>query len=84
VTVLSLSLSLYIYIYIYVYIIVDPHLLDLGTSWKLVVRFTPPLYLRGKGPRYRGIGGWVGLRVGKMKNPMTSSGTEPATFRLAA
>jgi hypothetical protein len=32
---------------------IDPHFLDLGTSWRLVVNFTPrPLYPRGKSPRY--------------------------------
>jgi hypothetical protein len=32
---------------------IDPHFLDLGTSWRWVVSFTPrPLYPRGKGPRY--------------------------------
>jgi hypothetical protein len=40
---------------------IDPHFLDLGTSWVLVVSFTPwPLYPRGKDPRYpldRKLGG---------------------------
>jgi hypothetical protein len=40
---------------------IDPHFLDLGTSWRWVVRFTPlPLYPRGKSPRYpsdRRLGG---------------------------
>jgi hypothetical protein len=32
----------------------DSHFLDLGTSWKWVVSFTPlPLYPRGKSPRYQ-------------------------------
>jgi hypothetical protein len=32
---------------------IDPHFLDLGTSWRWVVSFTPrPLYPRGKNPRY--------------------------------
>jgi hypothetical protein len=32
---------------------IDPHFLDLGTSWRWVVNFTPrPLYPRGKSPRY--------------------------------
>jgi hypothetical protein len=38
-----------------------PHFLDLGTSWRWVVSFTPqPLYPRGKSPRYpldRRLGG---------------------------
>jgi hypothetical protein len=38
---------------------IDPHFLDLGTSWRWVVNFTPrPLYPRGK------VGGWVDLRAG--------------------
>jgi hypothetical protein len=40
---------------------IDPRFLDLGTSWRLVVSFTPrPLYPRGKSPRYtldRRLGG---------------------------
>jgi hypothetical protein len=40
---------------------IDPHCLDLGTSWMWVVSFTPlPLYPRGKSPRYtlvRRLGG---------------------------
>jgi hypothetical protein len=32
---------------------IDPHFLDLGTSWRWVVNFTPrPLSPRGKSPRY--------------------------------
>jgi hypothetical protein len=32
---------------------IDPGFLDLGTSWRWVVSFTPrPLYPRGKSPRY--------------------------------
>jgi hypothetical protein len=32
---------------------IDPRFLDLGTSWRSVVSFTPrPLYLRGKSSRY--------------------------------
>jgi hypothetical protein len=31
---------------------IDPHILDIGTTWKWVVSFTPrPLYPRGKSPR---------------------------------
>jgi hypothetical protein len=40
---------------------IDPHFLDLGTSWRWVVNFTPrPLHPRGKSPRYplnRRLGG---------------------------
>jgi hypothetical protein len=39
----------------------DPHFLDLGTSWRRMVSFTPrPLYPRVKSPRYplhRRLGG---------------------------
>jgi hypothetical protein len=39
--------------------------LDLGTSWRWVVNFTPrPLYPRGKSPWYLWIGGWVNVRAG--------------------
>jgi hypothetical protein len=40
---------------------IDPHFLDLGTSWRRVANFTPrPLYPRGKSPQYpsdRRLGG---------------------------
>jgi hypothetical protein len=40
---------------------IAPHILDLGTSWRWVVSFTPrPLYTQGKSPRYpqdRRLGG---------------------------
>jgi hypothetical protein len=45
---------------------IEPHFLDLGTSWRRVVNFTPrPLYPRGlsaSGTHW--IGGWVDLRAG--------------------
>jgi hypothetical protein len=45
----------------YGYGCIDPHFLDLSTSWRWVVNFTPrPLYPQGKGPRYpldRRLGG---------------------------
>jgi hypothetical protein len=31
---------------------IDPHFLDLGTSWRLVNFTSRPLYPRGKSPRY--------------------------------
>jgi hypothetical protein len=44
---------------------IDPHFLDLGTSWKWVVSFTPrPLYPRGKSPNIHWIGGWIDPRAG--------------------
>jgi hypothetical protein len=43
---------------------VDTYFLDLGTSWRWVVNFTPlPLYRRGKPPGTHWIGGWLGLRT---------------------
>jgi hypothetical protein len=37
---------------------IDSHFLDLGTSWRWVVNFTPwPLYPRGKSPGTHWIGG---------------------------
>jgi hypothetical protein len=40
-------------------------LLDLGTSWRLLVSFTPrPLYPRERAPRSYCIGGWVDPRAG--------------------
>jgi hypothetical protein len=40
-------------------------ILDLGTSWRWVVSFTPrPLYTRGKCTQYPWIGAWVGPRAG--------------------
>jgi hypothetical protein len=42
---------------------IDPHLLDLGTSWRWVVSFTPlPLY-PGVPPGTHLIGGWVDPRA---------------------
>jgi hypothetical protein len=39
---------------------IDPRFLDLGTSWRWMVSFTPrPLYLRGKSPRYP-LDSWLG------------------------
>jgi hypothetical protein len=44
---------------------IEPHFLDIGTSLKWVVSFTPfSLNPRGKNPRYPWIGGWVGPRAG--------------------
>jgi hypothetical protein len=43
----------------------DPHSLDLGTSWRWVISFTPLLlYPRGKSPGTHWIGGCVDPRVG--------------------
>jgi hypothetical protein len=39
---------------------IDPCLLDLGTRWRLVVRFTPG----ERDPGVHWIGGWVGHRTG--------------------
>jgi hypothetical protein len=44
---------------------IDPHFLDLGTSWRWVVSFTPlPLYPRERAPGTHYIGGWVDPRAG--------------------
>jgi hypothetical protein len=44
---------------------IDPHFLDLGTSWRRVVTFTPrPLYPREKAPGTHWIGGMVDPRAG--------------------
>jgi hypothetical protein len=43
----------------------DPHFLDLSTSWRWVVSFTPrPLYTRERAPGTHCIGGWVDPRAG--------------------
>jgi hypothetical protein len=44
---------------------IDPHFLDLGTSWRWMVSFNPrPLYPRERTPGTHCIGGWVDPRVG--------------------
>jgi hypothetical protein len=44
---------------------IDPHFLDLGTSWRRVVSFMPlPLYPRERDPGTHFIGGWVDPRAG--------------------
>jgi hypothetical protein len=44
---------------------INPHFLDLGTSWRSVVSFTPlPLYPEKRAHRIHWIGGWVGPRAG--------------------
>jgi hypothetical protein len=43
---------------------IDPYFLDLGTTWRWVVSFTPrSLYPRGKSPSTHWIGGWMGPRA---------------------
>jgi hypothetical protein len=43
---------------------IDRSFLDLGTSWRWVVSFTPrPLNPQGKAPSAHWIGGWVGPRA---------------------
>jgi hypothetical protein len=43
----------------------DPCFLDIDTSWRRMVSFTPlSLYPRRKSPWYYWIGNWVGLRIG--------------------
>jgi hypothetical protein len=44
---------------------IDPHFLDLGTSWRWVVSFTPrPLYPLERASGTHCIGGWVDPRGG--------------------
>jgi hypothetical protein len=44
---------------------IDPHFLDLGTSWRRVVSFTlRPLYPRERAAGTHCIGGWVEPRAG--------------------
>jgi hypothetical protein len=44
---------------------IDPHFLDLSTSWRWMVSFTPlPLYPSERAPGTHWIGGWVGPRAG--------------------
>jgi hypothetical protein len=44
---------------------IDTHFLDLGTSWRFVVSFTPlPLYPGERAPGTHFIGGWVDPRAG--------------------
>jgi hypothetical protein len=43
---------------------IDPHFLDLGTSWRWVVNLTPlPLYPGERAPGTHWIGGWMDLRA---------------------
>jgi hypothetical protein len=62
---------------------IAPHILDLGTRWRLVVTFTPrPLYLQGKSPWYsldRRLGEPQSRsgRDGEEKNYQPPSGIEP-------
>jgi hypothetical protein len=44
---------------------IDPHFVDLGTSWRRVVSFAPrPLFSWGNTPWTHWIGGWVNPRAG--------------------
>jgi hypothetical protein len=44
---------------------IDPHFLDLGTSWRWVVSFRPFRFTPGeKAPGTHCIGGWVDPRAG--------------------
>jgi hypothetical protein len=65
---------------------IAPRILDLGTRWRRVVRFTPlPLYPRGRAPGTHWIGGWVGPRavleaVVKRKIPSFRRESNPRTW----
>jgi hypothetical protein len=57
-------------------------ILDLGTSWRWAISFTPqPLYLRERVHGTHWIGGWVGLATGldsvEKRKPLNISGIEP-------
>jgi hypothetical protein len=61
---------------------IDPHFLDLGTSWRWVVSFTPrPFYPRERALGTHCIGGWVDPRAGldnmEKKKFLTLPGLEP-------
>jgi hypothetical protein len=53
---------------------IDPHILDLGTGWRRVVRLTPrPLYPQGKSSWYpldRRLGDLITLIIFVLKNIM--------------
>jgi hypothetical protein len=56
---------------------IDPHFLDLGTSWRWVVSFTPrPLYPYGKSPRYP-----LDRRLGREEKIPDPTGTRTPTPR---
>jgi hypothetical protein len=62
---------------------IDPHILDLSTRWRLVVRLPPmPLYIQRKSPRYP-LDRWLGVpqsrsgRGGEGKNSQLPLGIEP-------
>jgi hypothetical protein len=71
---------------------IDPHFLDLSTSWRWVVSFTPrPLYLQGNSPRYsldRRLGvpqSWSGLREEeKILDPSAIWNPTPSIVQPAA
>jgi hypothetical protein len=69
---------------------IDPHFLDLGSSWKRVVTFTPrPLYPLGKNPGTHCIWGRVGSRVGlndvkKILDPIGTRTEIPSAVQLEA
>jgi hypothetical protein len=70
---------------------IDPHCLDLGTSLRWVVNFTPlPLYPRGKSPRYpldRRLGGPQSQsgRLGEENSrPFRDSNSEPSVVQPVA
>jgi hypothetical protein len=67
---------------------IDPHCLDLGTSWRWVVSFTPlPLYPRGKSPQYpldRRLGGPQSQsgRLGELR-PLGRPARSQSLYRLS-
>jgi hypothetical protein len=71
---------------------IDPHFLDIGTSWRWVVSFTSrPLYPREKSPKYpldRRLGGlqsWSGRRgEEKILDPYRDSKSDPSVAQPVA
>jgi hypothetical protein len=63
---------------------IDPHFLDLGTSWRWVVSFTPlPVYPRGKSPRYP-LGPRTGLNDIERRKFLTLPGLQLRSLRRPA
>jgi hypothetical protein len=66
---------------------IDPHFLDLGTSWRPVVSFTPrPLYPRVKRPGTHWTGDWVDRsgRRGENSWPYRDSKSDPSIVQPIA
>jgi len=61
---------------------IAPRILDLGTSWRWVVSFTPDRFtLKKRAPGTHWIGGWVGGCEEKNSQPLSE--LEPRTILLS-